>query len=112
MGNFFTFSDRAVRMQFFDGDEAVVITVIISDKTDAKILKSGEMFIAADKEKDMGKRLEQYRAALVYLIGEDKYESILAKADEADCYAVYSVYQHILHAYGAQKTKNLSASGR
>jgi hypothetical protein len=112
MTKFFTFADRFVPVQFFDGDEAVKVTMKISDETDKRLIKASEAFVAADKNTDMDKRREAYRAALEGILGAEKSEAILSHADEPDCFAIYSVYQHLLREYGAAKTKNLSGSGR
>ena len=112
MSKFFTFADRFVPVQFFDGEDAVKITMKISDETDKRILKASEAFVAADKNTDMAKRRDAYRAALESFLGAEKADAILSHADEPDCFAIYSVWQHLLREYGAAKTKNLSGSGR
>lgn len=112
MTKFFTFADRFVPVQFFDGADAVNLTLKISDETDKRIMKASEAFVAADKHTDMSKRRDAYRAALEGFIGKEKTDAILCHADEQDSFAVYSVYKYLIDAYGAAKTKNLSASGR
>lgn len=109
---FFTFADRFVPVQFFDGEDAVKITMKISDETDKRLIKAGEALNAADTLKDVDKRRTAYRKALEGFLGEEKAKEILSKADEADCFAIYSVFKHLLNTYGAAKVKNLSGSGR
>ena len=112
MAKFFTFADRFVPVQFFDGEDAVKITMKISDETDKRILDADAAFIAADKHTDMAKRRDAYRAALEGFLGREKVDAILSRTDEQDSFAIYSVYKYLLNAYGAAKAKNLSGSGR
>lgn len=109
---FFTFADRFVPVQFFDGEDAVKITMKISDETDKRLIKAGEAFDAADKLRDVDKRREAYLEALEGFLGKEKAEEILSKADEPDGFAIFSVFKHLLNTYGAAKVKNLSGSGR
>lgn len=111
MGKFFTFADRAVRVQFFE-EAPVVLTLLISDETDQRILESGKLFQAADKAKTTSERAVKYRAALETLIGAEKTDVILARSEKADSFAIYSVYRYILSAYAEQKSKNLNAPAR
>ena len=110
MTKFFTFADRFVPVQFFDGDDAVKLTLRISDDTDKRLLQASAAFVAADKNQEMDKRRVAYLAALEDFIGEEKTKAILSRTDEPDCFAIYSVFRYLIDAYGAQKTKNLSAS--
>ena len=110
MAKFFTFADRFVPVQFFDGDDAVKITMKISDETDKRLIKAGTAFDAADKLRDIDKRREAYQEALEGFLGKDKTAEILGKTDEQDCFAIFSVFKYLLNAYGAAKQKNLSGS--
>lgn len=112
MAKFFTFADRFVPVTFFETNP-VKLTLKISDETDKRLLAVSQAFVDADKvTTDLDKRCKLYREALESFIGADKTDAILSRADEVDCFAVYSVYKFLIDAYAAQKVKNLGASAR
>ena len=101
----FAYSDRAVRMEFFE-EEPVVITAFISDDMDKRIMESGKLIAQADKGGAVDGRTEKYEAALALLIGEDKAAALLTRAPQRDSFAVMELWNHIVGCYREQKTKN------
>lgn len=110
MAKYFTFADRAIPVQFFE-TEPVAVTLLASDETDGKILRSAELIQQGDKQTDVDARLRKYREAVENLIGADKTREILSRAENADGFAALSVYQYLLSCYRDGKAKNLMASG-
>lgn len=106
----FAYSDRAVRMEFFE-EEPIVITAFISDDMDKRIMESGKLIAQADKEGTDG-RMEKYTAALEQLVGKEKAAQLLSRAPEQDYFSVLELWQYIVNCYREQKTKNLSAPVR
>lgn len=111
MAKFFTFADRFCKLQFFEEDP-IVVTLFLGDETDKRIMDSGALIEKADKQKDLEQRTKLYRQALELLIGEEKTEAILARADTADSFSILAVWNYILQVIREQKVKNLVASGR
>lgn len=111
MSKFFTFADRACRIQFFE-DDPVVLTLCIGDETDKHIMKSAAMIEDADKLKSVEERFAKYRAALAELITEEKVDAILSRAETADSMAVLEIWQFVLNCLREHKVKNLTASAR
>lgn len=109
MAKFFTFADRAIPVQFFEEDP-ICVTLIASDEMDAKILDASNLIMDGSKEAAPEGRKAKYRRAVDILIGRDIAEQALAKADNADGYALLSLYNGIVRAYGEGKAKNLAAS--
>lgn len=105
---FFKFADRFVPIRFFE-EEPITVTLKICDETDERIVKVSGKLAAAGKLLNTAKRLDTYREALNLLIGEERAELILARSEEADCFAIESVIMYVLQAYGDQKRKNLQA---
>ena len=108
---FFRFADRFVPIRFFE-DETCTVTLKICDETDKRIIAVGGKIAAADKLTNTEKKLTMYREALDLLIGEENAETILAHADEPDCFAIGSVINYVFACYGEQMRKKLSASVR
>lgn len=108
---FFTFADRACRIQFFE-ENPIVLTLFVGDEMDKRILKSAAMIEDADKLQDVDARAGKYRAALALLITEEKENAILARAETADSMTVLEVWQYVLNCLRAHKVKNLTASAR
>lgn len=111
MAKFFTFADRACRIQFFE-EEPVVLTLFVGDETDKRIIKSASMIEDADKLKSVDERFAKYREALAELITAEKADAILARAETADSMTVLEIWQYVLHCLREHKTKNLIASAR
>ena len=111
MGKCFAFANRACRIQFFE-DDPVVLTLLICDETDKRIMKSASMIEDADKLKSVEERLAKYRAALAELITEEKVDAILSRAETADSMAVLEIWQFVLNCLREHKVKNLTASAR
>lgn len=111
MAKFFTFADRFCKMQFFEEDP-VVVTLFIGDDLDKNIVESGALIEKADKLSDLDKRCAMYRQALELLIGADKTDAILTRADTLDSFAILAVWNYILQSVRDQKVKNLAASAR
>lgn len=111
MGKIFAFANRACRIQFFE-DEPVVLTLFIGDETDKRILDSAALIDAADKLKNVEERYAKYREGLKTLIGEEKMEEILSRAETVDSLAILEIWQFILHCLREHKVKNLTASAR
>lgn len=109
MAKFFTFADRAIPVQFFEEDP-VQLVLIASDEMDAKILDAYKLIAEGDRQTTPEDRKAKYRQAVDNLIGHDTAEQILARADNADGYALLSLYNGIVRAYGEGKAKNLAAS--
>lgn len=105
---FFKFADRFVAIRFFEEDP-ITVTLKICDETDERIVKVSGKLAAAGKLLNTAKRRTAYREALDLLIGEDRADAILARSDDADCFAIESVIMYVLQAYGDQKRKNLQA---
>lgn len=111
MAKFFRFVDRFIPVHFFgEGEDGLTITMKICDETDRKIIEAGKIFTRADKSEDLTERCELYRLALETIIGTDYTAEILEKADEADSFAILSVWTYILKEYRSAKAKNLSSS--
>lgn len=109
MAKFFTFADRAIPVQFFE-DDPIQLTLVASDEMDAKILDAYKLIAEGDQQTNPEDRRAKYRQAVDNLIGHDTVEQILARADNADGYALLSLYNGIVRAYGEGKAKNLAAS--
>lgn len=109
MAKFFTFADRTIPVQFFE-ENPVSLMLTASDETDARLLESAGLLQEGDKQATVEARLSLYRRAVENLIGPEKTKEILSRADNADGYAVYSVYRYLLNAYREGKSKNLTAS--
>lgn len=109
MAKFFTFMDRAIPVQFFE-DDPICVTLIASDEMDVKILESEKMILEGNQQTALDVRKDKYRNAVDNLIGHDVAERILSRADNADGYAILSLYAGIVQAYGEGKRKNLWAS--
>lgn len=107
---FFTFCDRAVPVQFFE-NEPVKVTLIISDKTDQRILDCYRAFAEADKLPPE-KRLAGYEDALRTFLGRENADRLLSRMEECDCFAVTEVFTYILTEYREAKTKKLNGSAR
>ena len=112
MSKFFHFSSREVRVQFFDGPGAVVVSLTISDETDIAFVRAAELIKQGTETGDVQQRLSVWTEAVDALIGEDARKQILAQAPHQDCFAVAEIYRFVVDAYGAAKVKNLSASAR
>lgn len=111
MGKIFAFANRACRIQFFE-DEPVVLTLFIGDETDKRILDSAALIDAADKLKNVEERYAKYREGLMTLIGEEKMEEILSRAETVDSLTILEIWQFVLHCLREHKLKNLTASAR
>ena len=111
MSKFFTFADRACRIQFFE-DAPVVLTLFVGDETDKRIVKSAAMIDEADKLKSVEERCAKYREALAELISGEKADAILARAETADSMAVLEIWQFVVNCLREHKVKNLTASAR
>lgn len=111
MSKFFTFADRACRIQFFEADP-VVLTLFVGDEMDKRIVKSAAMIEDADKLKSVEERCAKYREALAELISGEKADAILARAKTADSMAVLEIWQFVLNCLREHKVKNLTASAR
>ena len=111
MGKCFAFANRACRIQFFE-DNPVVLTLLIGDETDKRIMKSAAMIEDADKLKSVEERCAKYREALSELISEEKADAVLSRAETADSMAVLEVWQFVLSCLREHKVKNLTASAR
>lgn len=109
MAKFFTFADRAIPVQFFEEDP-VCVTLVASDEMDAKILDASKLIMDGSKEATLEGRKAKYQHAVDILIGHDIAEQILARSDSADGYALLSLYNGIVRAYGEGKAKNMAAS--
>lgn len=109
MAKFFTFTDRAIPVQFFE-ENPIQLTLIASDEMDAKILDASNLIMDGSKEATLEGRKAKYQQAVDILIGHGTAEQILARADSADGYALLSLYNGIVRAYGEGKAKNLAAS--
>nr|DAQ43498.1 MAG TPA: hypothetical protein [Caudoviricetes sp.] len=109
MAKFFTFAGRAIPVQFFEEDP-IQVTLIASDEMDAKILDASNLIMDGSKEATLEGRNAKYRRAVDILIRHDIAEKILARSNNADGYALLSLYNGIVRAYGEGKAKNLAAS--
>lgn len=109
MAKFFAFTDRAIPVQFFE-DDPICVTLVASDEMDAKILESEQMILEGNQQTALEIRKDKYRGAVDNLVGHDVAERILARSDNADGYAILSLYAGIVQAYGEGKRKNLWAS--
>ena len=109
MAKFFAFTDRAIPVQFFE-ENPIHVTLIASDEMDARILDASNLIMDGSKEAALDGRKAKYQQAVDILIGHDIAEQILARADNADGYALLSLYNGIVRAYGEGKEKNMAAS--
>lgn len=111
MAHFFTFADRACRLQFFE-DDPIVVTLFVGDKTDKACVAGAALIDEGDKEKDFDRRFAKYREALVLLLGEEKTAAVLARAETADSLTLLELWQYVVRALRDQKLKNLTAPVR
>lgn len=109
--NFFTFADRACRIQFFEEDP-IVATLFVGDKTDKLTLDSAALIDEGDKLKSVDERTKKYREAVVVLLGEEKTAEILARAETNDSFALLEIWQYVVKCLRDHKVKNLTASAR
>ncbi|MBQ6430842.1 MAG: hypothetical protein IJJ99_03070 [Oscillospiraceae bacterium] len=107
----FAFSNRFCKVQFFEEDP-VVVTLQIGDDLDKKILESGRIIEKADRKNDFEARKESYREALDMLIGSEKADEILQRAETTDSLSCLELWQYVVLAVREHKTKNLTASAR
>lgn len=108
---FFTFCDRAVPIQFFE-EEPVKLTLIVSDKTDQKILDCYRDFAEADKQTTPEKRRAHYEAALQSFLGKENADKLLSRTEKCDCFAIMEIFNYILAEYREAKAKKLNGSAR
>lgn len=110
MAKFSTFSKAVCNVQFFDGDDAVNLTLVIGDKTDKRLADTASALEKADNAKTIADKVARCKAAVAGLIGEDNLKRILAKCEEPDSFDIQRIYFFILGEYKAAKTKNLLGS--
>lgn len=108
---FFTFSDRACRIQFFE-EEPVVVTLFVGDETDKLTLDSAALIDEGDKLKSVDERMKKYREAVELLIGKEKTAAILDRAETNDSFALLEIWHHVVKELRSYKVKNLTASAR
>ena len=75
-------------------------------------MQSAAMIEDADKLKSVDERFSKYREALSELIGGEKADAILSRAETADSMAVLEIWQYVLNCLREHKVKNLTASAR
>lgn len=107
----FKFTDRVVRISFFEEDP-IVTSLTICDQTDHDLMAVGQKMVDADRVADMDARRAAYQQALESVLGRTCVEQILSRTDTPDCFAIYSVFKYVLDCYGEQKRKKLMASVR
>lgn len=111
MGKFFTFADRACRIQFFE-EEPVVVTMFVGDETDKLTLQSAALIDESDKLKSVDERTKKYREAVELLMGKEKTAAVLDRAETNDSFTLLEVWQYVVKCLRDHKVKNLSASVR
>ena len=102
MGKYFTFVDRTISVEFF-AENPVTIPIQIGDETDRKLAEMG-------KHIDADATFEGSKAALAEVIGAENVDSILARTENPDRFAVLEVVHYLLQAYQEGKAKNLEAA--
>lgn len=105
MNKHFSYKDRMLPIRFFD-ENPITITFTISEETDRKIDTAVKQF---DKTSDPKVK----RKILTDLIGEEKLEELLKRADQDDSFAVEQVFYYINHSYvrGKHDRLLLAANG-
>lgn len=107
----FAFSDRFCKIQFFE-DDPIIITLQLSDELDKKVMESGQMIEKADRKNDFENRASAYKEALDLLIGHEKADEIIDRAEFSDSLSCLELWQYVVLAIREHKQKNLSASIR
>lgn len=111
MAHFFTFASRACPIRFFEEDP-ITVTLFIGDETDKLCLKSAELIGEGDSAATPAERAQKYREAVELLLGKEKLDAILARAEAQDSFALLEIWQFAVRTLRDTKVKNLSASVR
>ncbi len=111
MAHFFTFASRACPIRFFEEDP-ITVTLFIGDETDKLCLKSAALIGEGDSAATPTERAQKYCEAVELLLGKEKLDAILARAETQDSFALLEIWQFAVKTLRDAKVKNLSASVR